>query len=101
MANVTQDWPLINHLWTGWLPQDVDEANQLRQLGEICQACGNKLQVLLLAMATSLSIGWMYHHSWLVHNCWQTLMTPWGTAGGIIFLLLCVGPIGGQVCMQI
>ena len=29
-ANVTQDWPLIYHLWTGWLPKDVNEAEHLR-----------------------------------------------------------------------
>ena len=33
VANVTQDWSLIDHLWMGWLPKDMDEANQLRQLG--------------------------------------------------------------------
>ena len=26
VANVTKDWPLIDYLWMGWLPQDVDEA---------------------------------------------------------------------------
>ena len=36
----------------GWLPQDVDEANQLRQVGEIYQAYCKELQVLILAMAT-------------------------------------------------
>ena len=51
-ADVTQDWPLINHLWTGWLPQDVDEADQLRQMGEIYQVCSEELQVLLLTTAT-------------------------------------------------
>ena len=35
----------------GWLPQDVDEDNQLRQLGDMYRACGNELQVLLPAMA--------------------------------------------------
>ena len=34
-ADVTQDWPLIYHLWTGWLTQNVDEASQLKQLEEI------------------------------------------------------------------
>ena len=34
LANVTQDWPLINHLWMDWLPQDMDKADQVRQLGE-------------------------------------------------------------------
>ena len=29
-ADVTWDWPLIDHLWTGWLPADVDEAERLR-----------------------------------------------------------------------
>ena len=53
VANMTQDWPLINHLWMGWLPQDVDKANRLRQLGEMHRACGKEFQVLLLAMATS------------------------------------------------
>ena len=53
VANVTQDWPLINHLWMGWLPQDIDNANQLRQLGEMYWAYGKELQVLLPAMATS------------------------------------------------
>ena len=33
VPDVTQDWPLIDHLWTGWLPQDMDKANQLRQSG--------------------------------------------------------------------
>ena len=53
VADVTQDWPLIDHLWTGWLPQDMDKANQLRQLGEMYWVSGNELQVLLPAMATS------------------------------------------------
>ena len=36
----------------GWLPQDMDEADQLRKLGEIHWACGKELQVLLPAMAS-------------------------------------------------
>ena len=51
-ADVTQDWPLIDYLWTSWLPQDVDKADQLRQLGEMYWACSKVLQVLLPAMAT-------------------------------------------------
>ena len=27
LADVTQDWPLIDHLWMGWLPADVNEAD--------------------------------------------------------------------------
>ena len=37
----------------GWLPQDVNEANQLRKLGEIYWASRKEVQVLLLATATS------------------------------------------------
>ena len=51
-ADMTQDWPLIDHLWKGWLTQDVDEADRVRQLGGIYWVCSNELQVLLLAMAT-------------------------------------------------
>ena len=36
----------------GWLPQDVDKADQLRQQREMYWVCGKELQVLLLAMAT-------------------------------------------------
>ena len=56
---MTHDWPLINHLWIGWLPQNMDEADQLKQLGEMYQACGKKLQVFLPAMATSPK-HWVY-----------------------------------------
>ena len=52
-ADVTLDWPLIDHLWIGWLPQDMNEADRLRQLGERYQACGREVQVLFLATATS------------------------------------------------
>ena len=51
VANITQNWPLIGHLWTGWLAQDVDKVDQLKQLGEIYRVCINELQVLLLATA--------------------------------------------------
>ena len=53
VANMTQDWPLIDHLWMGWLPQDVEKADQFRHLGEMYWPCSNGLQVLLLATATS------------------------------------------------
>ena len=43
---------MINHLWMGWVPQDVDKGDQLRQLGEMYWACGKELQVSLQAMAT-------------------------------------------------
>lgn len=32
MPDVTQDWPLMDHLWTGWLPQDPDEADRIQGL---------------------------------------------------------------------
>ena len=51
---MTQDWPLIDHLWMGWLPQDMDEANHFRWLGEMYWACSKELQVLLPVMATFL-----------------------------------------------
>ena len=35
-----------------WLPQDVNEANRLRQMGEMYWECSKELQVLLLSMAT-------------------------------------------------
>ena len=63
-TNVNHDWPLIEHIWMGCLPKDIDEANQVTQLGETHQAYSNKLKVLLLAMGTFLSDGWMSHHMW-------------------------------------
>ena len=30
--DITQDWPLLDHLWTGWLPQDPDEADRIEAL---------------------------------------------------------------------
>ncbi len=27
--NVPQDWPLITHLWDGWLPEDPAEADRI------------------------------------------------------------------------
>ena len=53
-SNVIQDWPLIDHLWTGWLPQDMDKAEEVRQLGETYWACGNELLVLLSTTPTLL-----------------------------------------------
>ena len=47
--DVTQDWPLIDHLWTGWLPQDPDEADRLEHLARYYRAQGDELQVKLPA----------------------------------------------------
>ena len=30
--DITQDWPLIDHLWTGWLPNDPDESDRIKEL---------------------------------------------------------------------
>ncbi len=27
--DITQDWPLMDHLWTGWLPQDPTEVDRI------------------------------------------------------------------------
>ena len=27
--DITQDWPLMDHLWTGWLPQDPTETDRI------------------------------------------------------------------------
>ena len=43
VADAIKDWLLINHLWKSWLAQDVDVANQVKQMGETYQACGDKL----------------------------------------------------------
>ena len=99
LANVTQDWPLIDHCWMGWMPQDMDETNQLRQLGEIYWAGGNELQVLLLAMAT-LSKCWVDVP--LLVACAQLLADTHDPlehyAGRISCLAPCMGSVGGQVC---
>ena len=29
IQDISQDWPLIDHLWTSWLPEDISEANQI------------------------------------------------------------------------
>ena len=55
---MTYDWALINYLWAGWLPQDVDKADRLQQVGEMYWACGNEVQALLPATATSTKL-WM------------------------------------------
>ena len=47
-----------------------------------------------------LSIGWMYHYSWPMLNCWQTPMICLGIAGGTSCLAPSEVPIGGQVYMQ-
>ena len=36
--DLTQDWPLMDYLWTGALPQDPDECDQLIKLGETYRA---------------------------------------------------------------
>ena len=47
--DVTQDWPLMDYLWTGALPQDPDECDRLVKLGESYCAHEDELQVLLPA----------------------------------------------------
>ena len=47
--DVTQDWPLMDYLWTGTLPQDPDECDRLVKLGESYRAHGDEVQVLLPA----------------------------------------------------
>ena len=54
VAEKTLNWPLIDHLWMGWFPQDMDEANQEKQLGEMYQVGSNELQVLFTANITLL-----------------------------------------------
>ena len=94
---MTQDWPLISHLWTGWLPQYVDEANQLRLLGEMYWACSNKLQVHLLATATSsehwVNIPPLLASTQLMVDTHVSL----DTVGGMSCLAPYVVPVGGQV----
>ena len=70
-TDLIQDWPLIDHLLMGWMPQDVDKANQVKQLGEMYWACSNELQVLVLAIAT-LPEHWL-DIQWLV--AWAQLLT--------------------------
>ena len=41
--DITQDWPLIDHLWTGWLPQDPDEADWLEHLAKFYRAKEDEL----------------------------------------------------------
>ena len=50
--DITQDWPLIDHLWTGWLPQDPVEADRLQRLAVHYRAHGEELQVKLPKTAT-------------------------------------------------
>ena len=47
--DVTQDWPLMDYLWAGALPQDPDECDRLVKLGETYRAQDDELQVLLPA----------------------------------------------------
>ena len=42
-----QDWPLMDYLWIGTLPQDPDKCDQLIKLGETYRMQDDKLQVLL------------------------------------------------------
>ena len=44
-----QDWPLMDYLWMGALPQDPDECDRLIKLGETYCAQDDELQVLLPA----------------------------------------------------
>ena len=46
---MTQDWLLMDYLWTGMLPQDPDECNRLIKLGETYLMQDDELQVLLPA----------------------------------------------------
>ena len=41
--DVTQDWPLMDYLWTGALPQDPDECDRLVKLRETYRAQDDKL----------------------------------------------------------
>lgn len=43
VPDVTQDWPLIDHLWTGWLPEDPDEADRIQFLSEHYRAKDNEI----------------------------------------------------------
>ena len=40
---MTQDWPLMDYLWTGALPQDPDECDRLVKLGETYHVQDDKL----------------------------------------------------------
>ena len=72
VANVTQDWPLIDHLWMGYLPQKIDETDQLGSW-ERCIGCAAKnFRSFSWPQLPHPRIGWMYHRSWPVHNCWWT-----------------------------
>ena len=44
-----QDWPLMDYLWTGALPQDLDELDWLIKVGETYRTQDGQLQFLLLA----------------------------------------------------
>jgi Integrase zinc binding domain len=50
--DITQDWPLMDHLWTGWLPGDPDEADRITSIARQFRANGNELQVRLSATQT-------------------------------------------------
>ncbi len=43
--DITQDWPLMDHLWTGWLPGDPDEADRITSLARLFRAHGHELQI--------------------------------------------------------
>lgn len=42
-ADITQDWPLMDHLWSEWLPQDPTEADRIKHLARHYRAHGNEL----------------------------------------------------------
>ena len=47
--DVMQDWPLMDYLWTGTLPQDPDKCDRLIKLEDTYRTQDDELQVLLLA----------------------------------------------------
>jgi hypothetical protein len=51
-ADITQDWPFIDHLWTGWLPADPEESQRIQGLASHYRAHGNQMQVQVPATKT-------------------------------------------------
>ena len=50
--NITQDWPLIDHLWTRWLPDDPTEADRITKIARHYRAHGHEFQVRIPASQT-------------------------------------------------
>ena len=44
----------MDHLWTGWLPEDPDEAGRIGQLAEHYRAAGTALEIRVPATDVQL-----------------------------------------------